>query len=108
MISMTKGVLFPGQRLCLLITLAVWTCVAAANAAAVVGSVVVWGASNRFGQLDLWPGLTNVIAITAGAEFGLALNANWATMPPIAGDGTIRTITNSATAPHLFYRVRCY
>ena len=35
-------------------------------------------------------------------------DATWTTLPPIAGDGTIRTFTDSATTSQRFYRVRYY
>src|SRR4051794_10961803 len=48
---------------------------ASLNPALTLGTVVAWG-SDAFGQIDVPPDLTNVIAICAGIEHSLALRAD--------------------------------
>jgi alpha-tubulin suppressor-like RCC1 family protein len=53
----------------------VWSVLFVANVAGQNTSVVVWG-DNTYGELNVPPGLTSVVAIAAGDDFCLALNSN--------------------------------
>src|SRR5262245_10893424 len=54
------------------------------------GSVIAWG-DNSFGQTNLPPGLTNIVALAAGANHSLALRNDGAVLS--WGDDSMQQVT---------------